>query len=516
MSRSAISWWPYTCDDTYITCRYAHNLSAGCGPVFNIGEHVEGYSSPFLVFVLALVSRAGGDPVVASKGLGFLSALALPVLCFLVVSRCSGNLLLAGIAAIWLASVPELHIYMCSGMETVPFALTVAVTLFLISLRSSRVILQVGTMLSILIVACFRPEGLLLGPALFVVAMFLCRHRRCRMVLMLFVVFMAALLAMRWSYYRALLPNTYLAKPSTILSVLSRTGIADAWWFISRSILVDTSGPTGVVRALGGLVLAPVMFLGLARFKSLPLSAACAASVIVGLVYLAYCPQDWMPGERFLFPFLFPSLILCAVGVSRIWKQKGNRYSWPVLILSICAAGLWVGSNYISIGDQQERYRSELANAALHSPQYAEIGKWLKTHASPTDRVLAYEVGAVGYYSQLRVIDHEGLIDRYIAKQVKIAGGYRWVRRGMNPEVMWNIVRYCIGRQPVWYLARSRIGPGLRVGEPVTPDVCKEPIQNAFLQELGPSMVLARIFPMGPSGEDYYLLLRRSPSPSQR
>jgi hypothetical protein len=128
-----------------------------------VGERVEGYSSPVLVFFLTLIARAGGDPVLTSKVLGLLAALALPVLCYLVVHRSSGNRLLAGIAAIWFASIPELHIYMCSGMETVSFALAIAATVFLISLRSRRVGYHVATMLTILAVAGLRPEGLLLG-----------------------------------------------------------------------------------------------------------------------------------------------------------------------------------------------------------------------------------------------------------------------------------------------------------------------------------------------------------------
>jgi hypothetical protein len=329
------------------------------------------------------------------------------------------------------------------------------------------------------------------------------------MVLMLFVPLMVAFLAMRWSHYHALLPNTYLAKPSTVLSVLSRTGIRNAFWLIGEKILTEMSGPTGLVRGLGGIVLAPLLLAGMARWRSLPLSASCAASVVVGVVYLTYCPEDWMPGQRFLFPFLFPSLILCTIGISQIWKKKEGGYQRAVLVLGISAAALWVGSNCVSIRAQQELYRSGQANTALHSRQYAEIGKWLKTHASADDPVLAYEVGAVAYYSQLPVIDHEGLMDRYIAEQIKSAGGYRRVRRGMDKRAMWNIVGYCSAKRPVWFLARSRIGPTLPMGEPVTGDVCTRPIQNAFLRELGPYMVLSKVFPMRPSGDDYYLLLQR-------
>src|SRR4030042_7107522 len=52
---SAVFWWKYTIDDTYITLRYSHNLAVGNGPVFNIGEKVEGYSCPIWGIFLGFV-----------------------------------------------------------------------------------------------------------------------------------------------------------------------------------------------------------------------------------------------------------------------------------------------------------------------------------------------------------------------------------------------------------------------------------------------------------------------------
>jgi len=43
---TAYSVFAQTVDDPFITFRYARNLLAGLGPVFNPGEHVEGFTSP--------------------------------------------------------------------------------------------------------------------------------------------------------------------------------------------------------------------------------------------------------------------------------------------------------------------------------------------------------------------------------------------------------------------------------------------------------------------------------------
>jgi len=40
-------------DDAFIFFRYADNLLAGLGPVFNAGERVEGFTSPLWLLLLA-------------------------------------------------------------------------------------------------------------------------------------------------------------------------------------------------------------------------------------------------------------------------------------------------------------------------------------------------------------------------------------------------------------------------------------------------------------------------------
>ena len=62
-------------DDAYISLRYLRQWGAGNGLVFNPGERVEGFSNPLWLAVLAPFERFGADPVLASKGVGFLCGL---------------------------------------------------------------------------------------------------------------------------------------------------------------------------------------------------------------------------------------------------------------------------------------------------------------------------------------------------------------------------------------------------------------------------------------------------------
>jgi len=67
-----------TVDDAFISFRYARNLAAGNGLVFNPGEWVEGFSNPLWVFILAWANLVGLNIVFVAKVLG--GALALGTL----------------------------------------------------------------------------------------------------------------------------------------------------------------------------------------------------------------------------------------------------------------------------------------------------------------------------------------------------------------------------------------------------------------------------------------------------
>ena len=68
-------YFPESIDDAYITLRFSKNVSIGNGPVFNIGERVEGYSNPFWMILLS----SFGDTVIpmemAMKFLGLISGI---------------------------------------------------------------------------------------------------------------------------------------------------------------------------------------------------------------------------------------------------------------------------------------------------------------------------------------------------------------------------------------------------------------------------------------------------------
>jgi hypothetical protein len=107
----------FTSEDFLITLRYADNLAAGHGLVYNVGEWVLGTTTPLYTLFLAFVAKCGLSPTAVGK---VINILADGVLC-LVVYRwlaAAGHAAAGTVAAFFLAVNPIQLRWSISGMET--------------------------------------------------------------------------------------------------------------------------------------------------------------------------------------------------------------------------------------------------------------------------------------------------------------------------------------------------------------------------------------------------------------
>ena len=503
-------WWPITIDDSFITFRYAEHLAGGAGLVFNPGERVEGFSCPAWVLLLAGAKSLGLPTIATSKVLGLLAAMALPWLLWqLTAGRCRSALVPA-VGALWLALIPDLALYAVSGMETLQFAATLGLVLAALARPVATVGRAAWALASLGLLLLSRPECVLLAPALWGCALFGSRPGAPRRVLWGFLPMAVGFLLLRYGYYGAWLPNTYLAKPSPQLFQFRQDPLGGGLARWVDHALTYEGGPIGLWLRIGGLLALPLFALGLYVHRGSSLMRACLVSVLVGSAYLAYAPPDWMPGYRFLLPYLLPAMIPCVLGLDRLLgTDRGIAPSWiPLLALAV-----WGTLQSAETAKWRLRFEQDRINPALDSRHYADIGHWLRDRAAPGDTVLTYEIGAIGYYSGLRILDHEGLVNREVAGMMHAVGGSMGVRFGWPElaETMREVARACVQQEPRWFLTRSGSGQDLALGQPVPKQAGSEAIQRAILQQFGPRMVLAQRFPLGPDGTDSYLLLRARP-----
>ncbi|MGB9624562.1 MAG: hypothetical protein ACPMAQ_06825, partial [Phycisphaerae bacterium] len=111
-----VFWRAWACDDAFITFRYVANCLAGYGPVFNVGERVQGFSHP-LWFLLLLVGGFFANVYLVAIVAGLVST-AIIVLLLTALGRRERQPSLRLLAAVGvLISSPAFVVYQTSGLE---------------------------------------------------------------------------------------------------------------------------------------------------------------------------------------------------------------------------------------------------------------------------------------------------------------------------------------------------------------------------------------------------------------
>jgi hypothetical protein len=110
----------WVCDDSFISLRYAENLVAGHGLVYNPGERVEGYTNLLWTLVLAALLRLGVDPIRAAELPGIAAYAGLAALLAWESwrrSRAPGRAFLPLAAGLVLVC-DDFHVWATGGLET--------------------------------------------------------------------------------------------------------------------------------------------------------------------------------------------------------------------------------------------------------------------------------------------------------------------------------------------------------------------------------------------------------------
>ncbi|MGD8540554.1 MAG: hypothetical protein PVI66_17710 [Candidatus Aminicenantes bacterium] len=400
----------WTCDDAFISYRYAENLSHGKGLIFNPGEKVEGFSNFSWVVLLTLFKSLGLPPLWMSKVLSFIFSLLIIVFVY-KTARISG---VGQGGALWgaffISTASSLAYFSMSGLETVLYTFLLLLAVYLnkkfMASPSQKTLLLLYVVL--LWAAITRPEGLLF---LFLTIVFhtgwgLLQKRpganKMNLAIPLFFLALyAGFILLRYLYYGDIFPNTFYAKP---LGTFVESGY--------HAFFVNfTSGLSS-----GTFLLIPLaLFLVNRRFLFANIHPLlfCLAQVF----FMSYT-GDWMAFGRFFFP-VFPVVILLNLNflsVVRIGflKQK-KRFLAPLTAFAVWLvfAGLNVWQTSKAV-EHKENYPYFVMNSA----RLSELGKWLAANFPPDTTIALRRQGAVPYYSQMRSLDFLGLTDRTVARMI--------------------------------------------------------------------------------------------------
>ena len=442
-SALAFTFRHYTPDDTFIYLRYAENLAAGHGLVFNVGERVYGSTSLLWTLLLASAGAAGLDVLVFAKMAGAIFGAACIVLAQLIGERIGRGA--AVIAPLVAAGFIDLPYWSISGMDTSLFAALCGLGL-LLTLSGARGGSVVTPALIWAIAALTRPEGALFG----VLAMgFLLweRHafglRRAAATAAIFLLPLTAWVIFAWWYYGDPVPTTYWAKR------LGRLPAFHKGLILLRAFLTANDAALIALASLAAL-----------WHPARRALAVLGAFVFVNVVYILWTGGDsWASAGvlRFAVAWLVPLSVIMAAGLGLVIEGLGTL-GRPAL--ARLGATLVIGAWLLFPSVSALPVRTVGGDPAIVA--------YLNARSAPSDLLVVHDIGQFGYRTKLRVFDMYGLVEPWVARELHKdtqnsyypADGQRLIDRILSVEARWVILKGTAGESGL-RIAPESIGPAL-------------------------------------------------------
>jgi hypothetical protein len=404
LARLALGLWlgfrPF--DDTYITFRYALNLTAGFGFVYNIGEHVLGTTSPLWAAVLAALGLVRVPIELGALTLSLTLDIATAVLLFrLLVSLDYGARISLAAAVLFLCWFDYFSLAR-SGMETSGFVFLATAALH--SMASGRL---GRAAVCCALAGLTRPEGAVLV-ALLLVALWRVGSTIARRDAALCLVPLL-LIAGGWTVYAvgtfgSVVPQSVIAKAATAGDPALRRF---SWVNLALFFLKGQYGGDIFERTY---------------LQLMPLATALSGVAVIALLRALVSARDDLAVRRTLALLCFPACYVGGLALSHAFTffpwYYGPVYPFVAALTMVGAATLSAGNTRIVTGVCALLISAQLAAAWLVKLP-ADRSFWVEGYMKAADtvphdpsvRIAALEIGAVGWRVwPAHIFDLEGLV----------------------------------------------------------------------------------------------------------
>jgi hypothetical protein len=393
-------------DDAYIGLRYAKNILAGNGLVWNIGEKVEGYTCFLWVALISVLGYFHVDLVIASRLLGIFFAL-LTLIVFFIFEKQK-----IAFGALLLSANSCFALWALGGLETVAFGFFILLGYYLFLMKDETESRLLPAGLAFGLAAMTRPEGVLF----FAVTVLFCLFEHKRFTRTNFIhalLFSAGFLSLylpyfiwRLYYYGHLFPCTFYVKGGVDLFKLL---------FGSRYIFD--------FFVIYGFPLLCLPFVK--KWKAFLAATGYSMTLLLSyLVYILIIGGDHMQGFRFFVPVL-PLLYVFVQEI--FYNARFGRNSTQLAAVAILVIGLNFFVSYNTIPQSPEsnieamshtyRYRMcfKVQDPAAYMGKF--VGLYIKKHWPANATVASNTAGSIPYFSDMNFIDMLGLNDYTIAQR---------------------------------------------------------------------------------------------------
>ena len=446
LAASALSFWPYTVDDAFISLRYGQNLAEHGDLVWNRGEWVEGFSNPLWTLFGAGLVWVGAPPVLGLKLAGLLAALLCVPATFGLARQLGVGERWSLAAAAIVATNASVALWAVAGLETSSFALVLLLTVWRFEVELTRPAARPLSALLLVLLWASRPEA----PAYLLY--FLVRRslalstlrpsRRDLHWALLAGLPIAAYEVWGLVTYGGLFPATHAAKvgggPPLLQALAAGRG--------ERFLLYRFLFHQGWGFAALWVVAAACAVIGRRR---VPAAAWCMG--FSGLFFVAYAFTDWMPRYR----FLVPPLPFLAIGAAAGFGAVTDRLGGGARKLGLSAVALLL---LAATWDQATRGYDRAHNIALAveargpwplsvlervstpwEPGRQELDAWAVLELTdPSETIACPDIGFIGALCRNPVWDIRGLVTPTAAEYLNVPEGdpgREGARRAMLDEM---------------------------------------------------------------------------------
>lgn len=373
-----------THEDFLITLRYAENLAAGNGFVYNPGEHALGTTTPFYTLLLAGGIYLGMDGATLGKSLNILADGGV---CFLLVmlGRTLQRPACGTLASLLYAFTSAPVNFSTGGMETGLVTL-LGLSALLAYLNWREAVL--GVLLGLLVFA--RIDGMALA-VIFLSAWAARARRPPWRALSLMLLVLAPWLLFAGIYFGSPVPDSMVSK----LHVYRHL----------RSDVLPNLAEFHRQFAGGAAQLALLVFSVIGLAASWRAHRALRPAWVWMSAYYFVLLTSKVPAFGWYFvPPLPVYYLTSALGAAAALRVLRIHVSPSVQRAGLVAVALMLAARLPAIA------RDIRAAQQLEENVRVPIGKWLRERMAPGETVMLEPIGTIGYYSGGRVLDVIGLV----------------------------------------------------------------------------------------------------------
>jgi arabinofuranosyltransferase len=396
----------YPLDDAWIHQTYARNLVNYHEWSITPGSPSAGSTAPLWSFLIAAGYALNIPHHVWTFTLGSLALLTIGIIGETGYHSLMGNTT-GYFPIIGCIFVFEWHLVWAalSGMETILFAVAILFTLLLL-LQSRKCWICYGVLVGVSI--WIRPDGItLVGPVLGLI-FFICSDWKSRSlaackVLVSVLIFLIPYLFFNLNLSGSLLPNTFYAKQSEY-QILQHASFIIRYFnqfilpMIGMGVLLFPGFIFFIISAIrekhSGKLLALIWYLGYLGIYALKL------------------PVTYQHGRYIIpaMPFFFLTGLVGSLQMIKAIDQDTTRRiierSWSLSLAAILIAFYFKGAQ--AFATDVGIIESEMVNTAL----------WVTENVNKDELIAVHDIGAIGYFSERKLIDLAGLITPELINQL--------------------------------------------------------------------------------------------------